>query len=627
VINGPKGSILERIRGCAELSDADKAAAIRDYPDHLPGQFRLLMTVGQNFEKQGPLRTKFYDSVLSEADEARSLIYCNYFTYCRNSCMRVLICHRLPHTRKRLQANLRNGAEPTRRVFCISSILLACLDQRLIEVVDLQAVIQRVLKKVFSLSTSQSRVLVLAFDEAHTLFSTNATGEWTAFASLRRALRGMRHEPIWSVFLSTTGKSTQFVPPPYLDKSDRVLWGLLHNAVPFTLLGFDTVATKFQDDMTLEDVTLPSFRYSLGRPLYVLFRHFCLCSALPNCRWLTRYENGCQRVRDTMIDFAIQKLLCCLWPNNSLDTGRQFAVMSRRLALDFDTTVCDGKEREEAERNQMVQVERHMRVCLAVKEGLDSAVTVAASEPILSEAAATVMQHPSFRSSRALRNILQWPGMSKGDRGELITQNITIDTLDSVMFENHQLKSLSVEVTAYFQALFASDIYTTTIESMLPSRLGSEDRNRTFAETFANSRIYVTHFIKVYDYNVLSTEFLAKCAARGAAIVYADNQPAVDIVIPVVIDKDKPLTKENVAPLFKQSKNDLKYKAKVIPSVFHAMDPYALGTFDISTKNPPPVIRMVYALASRKSKVRIVRPPELKPPSRTAKYAYTSFDI
>jgi len=78
------------------------------------------------------------------------------------------------------------------------------------------------------------------------------------------------------------------------------------------------------------------------------------------------------------------------------------------------------------ERNQMVQVEKHMRVCLGVKEGFETIVTVASSEPILVEAAATVMQHEDFRSCRALREILKWPGMSKGDRGELIVANITL---------------------------------------------------------------------------------------------------------------------------------------------------------------------------------------------------------
>ena len=284
----------------------------------------------------------------------------------------------------------------------------------------------------------------------------------------------------------------------------------------------------------------------------------------------------------------------------------------------------------------MTQVERHMRVCLGVKEGLDSAVTVAPSEPILSEAAAIVMQQAGFRSCQSLRNILQWPGMSKGDQGELITCSISIDTLDSLIFENRQLKSLSVEVTSYFQALFASDIYTRKIQSMLPSKLADEGRKHTFAATFANSRLYVTHFIKVYDYKVLSVKFLAKCTARGVAIVCADNHPAVDVIFPIVIDKDKPLTQDNVTALLVQSKNDDRCSTNVFSSLFHAMDPYELGIFEPSTENPPPMIRMVFALASRKSRVCVVKPPQRKLSPRATKqkevpkkkkYAYTSFDI
>jgi hypothetical protein len=162
---------------------------------------------------------------------------------------------------------------------------------------------------------------------------------------------------------------------------------------------------------------------------------------------------------------------------------------------------------------------------------------------------------------------------------------------------------------------------------MLPSKLADEGRELTFAATFANSRIYVTHFIKVYDYNVLSVEFLAMCAARGVAIVCADYQRAVDVVIPIVIDKDKPLTKENVTALLLQSKNDADYTTNVFPSLFHIMDPYALGIFD---------------RASKKSGVSVVKPPARKVLRRAAKvkaakeqaakskinkYAYSSFDI
>jgi len=153
----------------------------------------------------------------------------------------------------------------------------------------------------------------------------------------------------------------------------------------------------------------------------------------------------------------MEKLLCrpLPAPNTMLTTEEQFAVMSRRLVLDFNTTVLAGAERRQAERDQMTQVEKYMRVCLGVKEGFESAVTVAASEPILTEAAATIVQHiQTFRSCRALRNILQWPGMSKGDRGELIVCNITIDTLDSLMFKDRQLQSFIVSATSYFEALW-----------------------------------------------------------------------------------------------------------------------------------------------------------------------------
>jgi len=51
VIKDPKVGILERIRGCSDLSDDDKAAALCDYPDSLSGQFRLFMAVGQKFEQ------------------------------------------------------------------------------------------------------------------------------------------------------------------------------------------------------------------------------------------------------------------------------------------------------------------------------------------------------------------------------------------------------------------------------------------------------------------------------------------------------------------------------------------------------------------------------------------------
>ena len=191
--------------------------------------------------------------------------------------MRVSICQKSPPQQKSPAGKFKRGPTESEGILHLFNPTPAYLDQWFVGVVELQTVIQRVWKKVVDSassvpSPSPSPIMVLAFDEAHTLFCQEGQ---TPFTSLRRALRGMRDHPIWSVFLSTTGKSSKFAPPPHLDPSDRILWGLFVNALPFTLLGFDQVAKKLEGTMKLADVTSPLFRYSLGRPLYVLLRHFC----------------------------------------------------------------------------------------------------------------------------------------------------------------------------------------------------------------------------------------------------------------------------------------------------------------------------------------------------------------
>jgi hypothetical protein len=276
-----------------------------------------------------------------------------------------------------------------------------------------------------------------------------------------------------------------------------------------------------------------------------------------------------------------------------------------------------------------------MRVCLGVKEGFESIVTVAASEPILVEAAATVMQHKDFSSCRALRKILKWPGMSKGDRGELIVANITIDTLDSLAFKDGSVSSSVVMTTSYFEALFAQNLHKEHIQNARPSRLRDDSENKTFGETFKESYIYVTHFIKVYDYSVLTDGFIMALAARGVAILCADNQAGVDMVLPMVYE-DKILKRTNITVIMKQSKNNAKLSTKPHQYLFDLMNPFTLGTFNRQEDNPRPVIRMVYALAARKPVLRVMErgQPRSKRASKgkgkgkaRADPNFTSFDI
>jgi hypothetical protein len=356
-------------------------------------------------------------------------------------------------------------------------------------------------------------------------------------------------------------------------------------------------------------------------------------------RWLSRYENGDDNIKRTIVIFAIEKLLCRPYnPKENMATSleEQFAVLSHRLALEFDTTSCSGWKRWDAERNQIVQVKKHMRVCLDVEEGSETIVTVAASEPILVRAAATVMQHKDISSCRTLHDISKWPGIRKGDRGEHIVANITIDTLDGLAFKDRTLLSFVVKTTSYFEALFAQNLYKDNIQNAMPSRLRDDsDEPKTFGETFKDSYIYVTHFIKFCG-SVLTDGCIMALAARGIAIIYADNQTGVDMILPMVY-KDKVLRRTNMTVIMIQSKNDEKFSIRPHGYLFDSMNPFIQGIFNRQEKNPRPVIRMVYALAARKPIVRVMKcgqptPQEAskgkgKARDRSTNCNFTSFDI
>jgi hypothetical protein len=125
-------------------------------------------------------------------------------------------------------------------------------------------------------------VVVLAFDEAHTTTQRHqaAGKEWSVFNELRHALRRLHGLPLFSLFLSTTGKISQFTSAIEEDLSKRVVEGTLIVIQPYTDLGFDPLARIIAADgsWNLERLTEDSQTCSQGRPLYV-----SLLSFIPRC--------------------------------------------------------------------------------------------------------------------------------------------------------------------------------------------------------------------------------------------------------------------------------------------------------------------------------------------------------
>src|SRR6266702_3699956 len=141
------------------------------------------------------------------------------------------------------------------------------------------------------------------------------------------------------------------------------------------------------------------------------------------CRWGTCYDFGDDQVRDGLLHFAIQKLLCRIpMPNEGLSEAQKCAVLSQRLALDINRTlyITTPPNSEEAEKLHN-QISNHMRVCQAIGEGIETIRGVAASEPLLSEAASCIMRGGyGFSLPDALIEVLSGFRINPGDRAELL---------------------------------------------------------------------------------------------------------------------------------------------------------------------------------------------------------------
>jgi hypothetical protein len=92
----------------------------------------------------------------------------------------------------------------------------------------------------------------------------------TCFVVLCRMLSTLSSYPLYTFFLSTTGRITRFSPPRQSDPSSRINFGTLRMPHPYIRLGFDQLMQShkiFERWKTLEDVTSLECAAHMGRPL------------------------------------------------------------------------------------------------------------------------------------------------------------------------------------------------------------------------------------------------------------------------------------------------------------------------------------------------------------------------
>ncbi|KAI0691580.1 hypothetical protein C8Q76DRAFT_685638 [Earliella scabrosa] len=497
-----------------------------------------------------------------------------------------------------------------------------------------------------ALDSLSEPLVVVCFDEAHMLtvsplkIDTGGLREPTLFGEFRRSFRLTRPLPIFFLFLSTVGSIEQFYPLPQYEVSSRLSRMDLNTFPPISYVQLHSLSHRFkpQEHWELSKVASTAFMTQCSRPLF-----------------RAMYAAGNDQLRQEIIAFASRKLLCNSNPIPEVLTKHQLlACIGVRIPFQF-------KRSRGADAIQRALVSDHLRLLEHTEHGFTSIITTAPSEPVVAEAAYRIMvrrrwaqgkllsasDRHAFKSLQPIHAFaldLQGSHLDLGTRAEYAAAHILLDARDRATtfpLEHNErfpgesegnvrpaLPDLSADgaterriitVSQFLKALMGSSHFTKVEESLPRVALSSADGKVPLKTAFADGFIYFTHFIPVENVEMVNQEYLFLALSRGAAIICQHNETAMDIITPVLIGNV--MKKENVTGIFYQIKNNRTVSHKVQEHLFLAIDPYERGIFDANVENPPPIIRMVFALAPKTSSVSTPDPAE------QSVDAFTAYDI
>ncbi|KAF8319201.1 hypothetical protein F5887DRAFT_378307 [Amanita rubescens] len=429
-------------------------------------------------------------------------------------------------------------------------------------------------RKPWSSSCQNYPLVILTFDEAHTLANREET-TWSNLSVLRHVFRALYRFPLFALFLSTTGRIWQFTSPDE-DTSTRIFLRNLKLIQPFIDLGFDMLAKKvaLNGKWDLEHVTRDSHIVHMGRPLFG-----------------SRWDAGDVPVRANIVTFAVGKLLNANPSTEYFTEDQMLACLSQRLPIKFNSTTYISH----AERKQ---VEGHMRVCLNIDDGFQSMTTVSPSEPLLSEAAYVIMSRKSFDVLKCFKTVLDGFAVHKGDRGEFLALLLlTLARDKAVGPPDDEGRPKCHPKQRYFD--FASFMYGHLFKSLSNPVLVSLQHD------FPNAKMHFNHFVKLHDFKSVDKECLLHLMTRGAGVLCANNHASIDAVT-VFLKSGTKLTTNNIGLGLHQFKNDPSYSKNPQPELFESMDPYECGILKEGDAAVP-IVKIVFALAARSAGLHVTR--------------------
>ncbi|RPD56220.1 hypothetical protein L227DRAFT_656305 [Lentinus tigrinus ALCF2SS1-6] len=520
-------------------------------------------------------------------------------------------------------------------------------------------------------------LVVLCFDEGHMLTEQrDAMTTGTLFEVIRRALHIIRRLPIFALFVSTVANVEHFPPIQPLHISNR-LRRHLPPFEPIVWTPLDVLAQRISRDssFTLAQVASTYRMAHLGRPLKVNHPYISALSDDSIPRFPAMYDSAKHpEVRNDIVTFAGMKLLFAKRATpDGFSEDQSLACIAVRIPIEFNQTVLDSEQDKASEEIKKIEgsqrecklVARHMRLLLYAETGFSPVITGSSSEPLLVEAAYRVMvrlrwREGEFRGQSTVGNGPQTldpygalfyhfshPCIDLGSKGEIIAAVMVLDARDrattfplkkdefppgcSKNFKHDPEKFLHydgawcrriITVMQFLEALLGTANLESCADGLPRAFCDVDHADIPLRSAFAGAFIYFNHFIKAQSSEVVNQEYLLLAISRGAAIVCVDNQTSIDLIIPILFGTV--LVKDQVSAVMIQVKNSRHYTTTVAHSLFTSMNPDECGWFDKNVQEPPPVLRLVFALASSRSAV--VAPPPTAQRSEQLE-RFTAYDV
>ncbi|KAL5512200.1 hypothetical protein ACEPAG_3485 [Sanghuangporus baumii] len=480
-----------------------------------------------------------------------------------------------------------------------------------------------------SLKSSPELLFIVAFDESTMLTKIQDDNRKPPILNtLRNRLNYLKSVPFFSLLLSTTGHIAPFFSPFGLpDGSTRILEGHLKLNPAFTGCIFDAFDAEHiafrEGKMTVQQAASEWTMMHLGRPLWTTrvdkWRvengisggdvSFGSMSASQQSDRDLRDSTTKFVVRRDAMRFAVIKLLNWTAIDHTwqINDDQMIACLCHRLPIEFQSS----------SPFQYRFVENHMRICLRLDPEDQTMVSMSSSEPVLSEASFVVMKKCVEKILPTMKIILGGFSVNKGDRGELVALLILLLARDEAVCKRNTAdmwKSIRLREVASFSSDSIENLRhpvepkliewdrVFTVPDFLRALFGEIEGIQEKIDTiFKNTRMHFNHFIKCFQQSILQRQYLAALLMRGAALLCANGQKAVDAAVPFSFQDE--IDRFLISAMLIQVKNDPHYSYVPQWRVLDAMDIRGLDIVDRETDYLPPVIRVVFALAASRSSV------------------------